>query len=258
MINNIISMSIGIYKITSPNNKVYIGQSINIEIRKKYYLNLNKCKKQPKLYNSLKKYGFDQHIFEIIEECNLDQLNEREIYWKQYYLNQVNGDWDKVLFCNLFDTGGGPKTEEHRKKISKSRKGRKYSDDTKRKMSDAKKGRKYNENHKNQMSLAKKGNQYRLGSKMSDEAKYKISKANSKPKPEGFKDKIISNKERGYKISLSKQKSVLQYDLHGNFIKEWSSAKEAELYFGKGKADNIAGCCRGISKTAYKYKWTYK
>jgi len=75
---------IGIYKITSPINKIYIGQSTNIENRKYYYTSI-KCNKQPKLYNSLQKYGWEQHKFEIIEECSLEQLNEREIYWGQYY-----------------------------------------------------------------------------------------------------------------------------------------------------------------------------
>jgi hypothetical protein len=75
---------IGIYKIISPTNKIYIGQSTNIENRKYYYASI-KCDKQHKLYNSLVKYGWEQHKFEVIEECSLEQLNEREIYWGQYY-----------------------------------------------------------------------------------------------------------------------------------------------------------------------------
>ena len=75
---------IGIYKIISPTNKIYIGQSTNIENRKYYYSSI-KCDKQPKLYNSLLKYGWEQHTFEIVEECSLEQLNEREIYWGTYY-----------------------------------------------------------------------------------------------------------------------------------------------------------------------------
>ena len=47
---------IGIYKITSPTKKIYIGQSINIEYRIESYKKLIRCKKQIKLYNSLKKY----------------------------------------------------------------------------------------------------------------------------------------------------------------------------------------------------------
>ena len=75
---------IGIYKITSPTGKIYIGQSTNIENRKYYYSSI-KCNKQHKLYNSLQKQGWEQHMFEIIEECSLDQLNEREIHWGLYY-----------------------------------------------------------------------------------------------------------------------------------------------------------------------------
>ena len=47
---------IGIYKIISSSNKVYIGQSTNIEKRFEIYYKL-KCKNQPRLYYSLKKYS---------------------------------------------------------------------------------------------------------------------------------------------------------------------------------------------------------
>ena len=50
--------------ITSPLNKIYIGQSINIENRWKQYKRLG-CKKQIKLYNSFIKYGVENHTFEI-------------------------------------------------------------------------------------------------------------------------------------------------------------------------------------------------
>ena len=44
---------IGIYKITSPSGKVYIGQSLDINERKKHYININAVKKQVKIFNSL-------------------------------------------------------------------------------------------------------------------------------------------------------------------------------------------------------------
>lgn len=109
---------IGIYKITSPSNKIYIGQSINIEKRWKQYQRLD-CKKQPKLFNSFQKHGVKNHIFEIIEECNSEQLNEREIYWKQYY-----DTIDKGLNCELFDIGQGCRSHEVKHKISNSLKGK--------------------------------------------------------------------------------------------------------------------------------------
>lgn len=77
---------IGIYKITNPSGKIYIGQTVNIEKRFKEYKNIHvTIKQQIKIYNSLKKYGSENHIFEIIEECLLEQLDEREIYWGVYY-----------------------------------------------------------------------------------------------------------------------------------------------------------------------------
>lgn len=71
---------IGIYKITNPSGKIYIGKTSDYKKRLKYYYKLN-CKQQVKIYNSLKKHGPENHIFEIIEECSIEQLNEREIYW---------------------------------------------------------------------------------------------------------------------------------------------------------------------------------
>lgn len=75
---------IGIYKITNPKGKVYIGQSINIERR---FIDYKKSlkKAQIKLYNSIKKYGYENHVFEVIEECHIEELNNKERYWQDYY-----------------------------------------------------------------------------------------------------------------------------------------------------------------------------
>ena len=78
-------MSIGIYKITSPNNKVYIGQSVDIERRFNEYKNKT-THTQPKLLNSLQKYGISNHIFSIIEICVIFDLNTRERYWQEYIM----------------------------------------------------------------------------------------------------------------------------------------------------------------------------
>ena len=74
----------GIYKIISPTNKIYIGQSIDVYLRFKYYKQL-KCKSQKKLYNSFLKYGVENHTFKIIEQCNIDLLNERERYYQDLF-----------------------------------------------------------------------------------------------------------------------------------------------------------------------------
>lgn len=53
-------------------------------------------------------------------------------------------------------------------------------------------------------------------------------------------------------------KPVLQYDLEGNFIKEFASQIEAQYIMGKPKSDGIGAVCRGKQKTAYGYKWKFK
>jgi hypothetical protein len=121
---------IGIYKITSPTNKIYIGQSTNIENRKYYYTSI-KCDKQPKLYNSLLKYGWEQHIFEVIEECLEEQLNEREIYWGNYFkvlgenglnlrLGDANGLCSKETKQKIGLTNSRPKPDNFNSSLRKS------------------------------------------------------------------------------------------------------------------------------------------
>ena len=95
---------IGIYKITSPTGRIYIGQSVNIEKRLKSYKALN-CKTQTKLYKSLKKYGYKNHLFEIICKCESVELNNKERYYQDYY-NSVS---ENNLNClaTISDTKSG-------------------------------------------------------------------------------------------------------------------------------------------------------
>ena len=94
---------VGIYKITNPKGQIYIGQSINIDRRWKEYKRLQKRSAGRKLLNSLKGYGIDKHSWEVIEECEMEQLHERELYWKQFYKLVEYG-----LNCDYFDNSGGP------------------------------------------------------------------------------------------------------------------------------------------------------
>ena len=60
-----------------------------------------------------------------------------------------------------------------------------------------------------------------------------------------------------YKMGLKKgrKKKIIQYDIEGNFIKEWESIKEAQR---KLKISNIYKCCNGSTKTCGGYVWKYK
>ena len=59
---------------------------------------------------------------------------------------------------------------------------------------------------------------------------------------------------RNEKISNSRKKPVLQFDLNGNFIREWECASDV----GKEVQSHICQCLKGKYKTAYGYKWVYK
>lgn len=161
---------IGIYKITSPTNKVYIGQSKNIEDRFRRYKK-KYCKTQIGLYNSFNKHGVDNHTFEVIELCSIDLLNIRERFWQDYYDVLKKG-----LNCVLQDTSekrrvqskesiekmkksltGFKHSKETRIKMSESRKGRKHTLESRIKISESRKGIIFSDEHKKNLSIAIKG-----------------------------------------------------------------------------------------------------
>lgn len=84
-----------IYKVTNDiNEKVYIGQTaFTIEERFAEHCKdrlQDKSKNRP-LYNAMNKYGIEHFQIEQIEECPIDKLSEREIYWIEYYNSYENG-----------------------------------------------------------------------------------------------------------------------------------------------------------------------
>jgi hypothetical protein len=75
-----------IYKITAPNGKQYIGQSIyTLEEKTSWYKKSVKIDKTNRaIFNSIRKYGIENMKFEVVEESNTwtkDELNNREIYY---------------------------------------------------------------------------------------------------------------------------------------------------------------------------------
>lgn len=99
---------IGIYKFTNKiNNKVYVGQSKNIEERYKNHIRscfTPKCNRYNKyLYKAIRKYGLENFEFEILEECKIEELNEKEMY----YISHFNSN-DLAKGYNLTNGGDTP------------------------------------------------------------------------------------------------------------------------------------------------------
>lgn len=112
-------MKVGfIYKITSPNKRVYIGQTIDVQRRIREYKRMYH-KSQIRVFNSLKKYGFDNHIFEVLTECDQSELNK----WERYYQDLYSSCGKNGLNCSLtgYNGSSGSMSEATKKKISEKR-----------------------------------------------------------------------------------------------------------------------------------------
>lgn len=194
---------IGIYKITSPVGRIYIGQSTDIDYRFSSYKRL-KCKLQLRIYNSFIKYGVDNHMFEILEECSVESLNERERYWQDFYnvlgkdglncvlvstdsLQRVLSDEMKLKISNSLT--GFRHTEESRAKISKGLIGRPVSEETRRKISES------NKNKQRSPETAMKISEALKGRKIPKEVIDKRSKSQSGANH--YKAKVIINTQNG-------------------------------------------------------------
>lgn len=71
----------GIYKYKNKiNGRIYIGQSTDIEHRYKQHLYdaKNRTEKSTGIDIAINKYGIENFCFEILEECDVNQLDERE------------------------------------------------------------------------------------------------------------------------------------------------------------------------------------
>lgn len=165
-----------IYKMTFPNNKVYIGQTIDFNRRMNRYKILD-CKSQKKLYNALKKYNWTDIQCEIICQCdNINELNEKETELIKEYNSR-----DSNYGYNISAGGSIGADEAWRKKQSKIQTGlkRKYvfTEDHRRKIGEANKRR----DPAIYESAAKKCSKTLTGRKTcghSEETKQKIGNAN--------------------------------------------------------------------------------
>lgn len=169
-----------IYKIISPSGRIYIGQTVDTSDRFTRYRQL-RCKGQPKLYRSLKKYGHELHSFEVIEECEDILMNDRERYYQEFY-EVLGGNGLNCCYVQSSSNSGRHSEEsisrmkisqsnrslETRSRLSESRMGHTVSDETRHKISEKLMGRKLSK------ETCEKMGKSRLGRKMSEENRLKL------------------------------------------------------------------------------------
>lgn len=219
-----------IYGLVCPlkNEYRYIGktvQSLSRRLNKhlyeinKYNSHKNSWLKHLKNINELSKVEI-----ELIEECNIDTLNDREIFWINEYKQRGYSLTNMTIGGDCGSLGYRHTIEAKRKisEISKKNKNRKLSEETKRKIS---------------LSLIGKPGR-NTGNKHSEETKNKI-----------------SNSKKG---TLSWNAiSIVQMTKANKFVEEWASAKSAaqQLKLSQG---NIWSVINGKRNTCGGYKWKLK
>lgn len=274
---------IGIYAIVNKlNNKVYVGQSINIRSRltkHKWELNKN-IHHNPHLQYAWNKYGEDCFDFITLCETTEEKLDEME----QYYIFAFDA-CDEEFGYNKSYGGKSPKvTNDVKQRMSVAHSGvnnpmygKHHSDETKRKISEANKGRVEPDELRKKKSemMSGEGNpMYGVPSPMTgkhhtEEARQKIrdcqiGEKNSfygKRHSEETKKKLS---EANSGKNNSRSKPVIQLTLDYEFIKEWDSCNQVKRETnGEFDTANISNCCNNkYSKKGNniykKYRWMFK
>lgn len=221
-------------------NKVYIGKTKNCRFK-----------------NHVSKYGYNitYDYIDEIDSLDKNKWEPLETYWIEQFKQ-----WGFDVINIRKKGGSGPITqsEQTKQKISKSKLGQKYPIEHGIKISKALKG-KHHLSYTNVIKLKmKKSKPIGFGANHSLKMKGK-SRPDLKDKQQTFKGRISPNKGNTYKHSIkvieSKYKPITQYDLEGNFIKEWNSIKEARNTL---EICNIPLALSGANKTAGKFIWKYK
>lgn len=256
---------IGIYKILNNiTGDFYIGSSCNLKQRKNtHFRSLRKGTHHSIiLQRAVNKYGIDNFIFEIIENCKKEKLIEKE----QYYFDLLYPLYN--IAKKAGSTIGIKNTDEQKNKkriyaiknnvkppaktwIDKQKSVRMLEYETLEilhvfdSISQACRFIGKDETFCSTISSCCGNKRYSAFGYRWCYSENPISELRYK------KEKKAWNK--GLKTNNNKSKKVKQYDLQHNFIKEWSSVKEAEKSTGKG----ISNCANGRSKSSGGFIWKY-
>lgn len=251
-----------IYKITSPNDKIYIGKTVRFSSRMSSYRCL-RCKEQPYLYHSLSKYGFNNHKIEKIDKftSNNNYAGGKEMFWIKSYMSNFK-KYPDMGGLNLTDGGDGltgyVPSEETRKKMSDKKKG-KIPHNKGKKMSP--------EAFKALQEGAKKHREkygvHNRGKSMSDEQKKKVSESKKgstynkgRVHTKSSIQKFKKNLEKA-RLSKCNRRAVLVFDLNNNFISKYETIKDCAKALGVNRT-TVGRNLEGLQKSRKKYIFKYK
>lgn len=205
--------------------KMYFGQTTNFWDRMRKYrakFKSGKLKDQPKLYNALKKYGFEFTLFIMKYDVPVEELDDLETS----YIAEFD------TFKNGYNSTPGGKVLRGKYHPNF---GRKHSDESKEKMSQAMSGEKnhmygktLSDDHKNKLSQAKSGENHPFfGKTLSDDHKNKIGQANAGANSSSAKPMVAFGKLFACaKYASDHWRSEKSPNTKSNFIKNWPNCEK--------------------------------
>lgn len=104
------------------NDKVYVGQTkVSLKLRFQNHLSAARNGKDYIIGKAIRKYGENKFYIELLEECTIEELNEREKYWIAFFNSTDNRsgynistggnvirttkELDKDIVIKLFNSG---------------------------------------------------------------------------------------------------------------------------------------------------------
>jgi len=215
---------VGIYKITSPSGKVYIGQSWDI---KKRWYNHKKSPSNSIIKRSIQKYGFENHVFEIIHELPYDVEQEILDTYEETYIKLYKDAGIKTLNITLGGRGmkGFKLSDIAKKKLSEKAKGRIVSEEVRKKIGQSQLGRKHSQESKNKIGKSNSNN------KRPDLAEYNrnFKKGVTGRKASEETKQKISIAHKGNRWALGRIQSQEERSQRSAVVKEWWRKHKQQL-----------------------------
>jgi len=176
----------GIYRISGPSEKVYIGSARKVAQRWWVHRTLLRSRKHHSIHlqRSWDKHGEAAFVFEVVEQCSPEQLAVREQFWLDHY--------GRSRLYNMRMKAESQRGYRHREETKAKMRGRVISEETRQKMREAQKKRIWlprgplAEEHKQKLRAARRGQPaaWNKGRKLSAEHRAKLSAAHvGKPRP---------------------------------------------------------------------------
>lgn len=222
-----------IYTITNTlSNKIYLGYSSNFKRRKDKHLTMLRggYHANSHLQNDVNKHGIDKFLIEILVDCQSTLLASEEHYWAT--LLNVH---DRNYGYNILPT--------HPKKLNSG-----HLEETLLKISKANKGKIHTKEFAELCRSRFKGIKRKQDS---------IDKTINTKRKNGILKQSESTINKIKNTKLKSCSKVLQYDIDGNFIKEWKNTLDI-LENSNFKLQAIYKCLNGDNKSSQNFIWKYE